>query len=152
MTFLLSNWRLVLIAALIASNGLLWALWRHSVESFDNYKIAVIAEGERAKQEAEAINKLHQKTLEDVSNAWAKQLPKIREGAVTAFLNRYPLGLRPATNQGCLPGNAESPQIVNGTREESVSCPSEFIRDCAEDAGKVGAWQEWARLNKLGIE
>ena len=149
MTFLLSNWRLVLISALIASNGLLWALWRHSVESFDNYKIAVIAEGERAKQEAEAINKLHQKTLEDVSNAWAKQLPKIREGAVTAFLNRYPLGLRPATNQGCLPGNAESPEVVNGTSEEPMA---NFVRDCAEDAGKVGAWQEWARLNKLGIE
>ncbi len=149
MTFLLSNWRLVLIAALIASNGLLWALWRHSVADFDNYKIAVIAEGERAKQEAEAINKLHEKTLEDVSNAWAKQLPKIREGAVTAFLNRYPLGLRPATNQGCLPGNAESPQIVNGTSEEPMA---DFVRDCAEDAGKVGAWQEWARLNKLGIE
>ena len=149
MTFLLSNWRYVLIASLIASNGLLWALWRHSVESFDNYKIAVIAEGERAKQEAEAINKLHQKTLEDVSNAWAKQLPKIREGAVTAFLNRYPLGLRPATNQGCLPGNAESPEVVNGTSEEPMA---NFVRDCAEDAGKVGAWQEWARLNKLGIE
>ena len=152
MTFLLSNWRLVLISALIASNGLLWALWRNSVQSFDDYKIAVIAEGERSKQEAEAINKLHQKTLEDVSNAWAKQLPKIREGAVTAFLNRYPLGLRPATNQGCLPGNAESPEVVNGTSEESVSCPTEFIRNAAEDAGKVGAWQEWARLNKLGIE
>lgn len=149
MTFLLSNWRLVLIAALIASNGLLWALWRHSVKSFDDYKIAVIAEGERAKQEAEAINKLHQKTLEDVSNAWAKQLPKIREGAVTAFLNRYPLGLRPATNQGCLPGNAESPEVANGTSEEPMA---DFVRDCAEDAGKVGAWQEWARLNKLGIE
>lgn len=147
--FLISNWRYILIAALIASNGLLWALWRHSVESFDNYKIAVIAEGERAKQEAEAINKLHQKTLEDVSNAWAKQLPKIREGAVTAFLNRYPLGLRPATNQGCLPGNAESPEVVNGTGEEPMA---NFVRDCAEDAGKVGAWQEWARLNKLGIE
>lgn len=149
MMFLLSNWRYFLIAALIASNGLLWALWRHSVESFDNYKITVIAEGERAKQEAEAINKLHQKTLEDVSNAWAKQLPKIREGAVTAFLNRYPLGLRPATNQGCLPGNAESPEVVNGTSEEPMA---NFVRDCAEDAGKVGAWQEWARLNKLGIE
>lgn len=152
MMFLISNWRYILIAALIASNGLLWALWRHSVADFDNYKIAVIAEGEWAKQEAEAINKLHQKTLEDVSNAWAKQLPKIREGAVTAFLNRYPLGLRPATNQGCLPGNAESPEVINGTSEESVSCPAEFIRDCADDAGKIGAWQEWARLNKLGIE
>lgn len=149
MTFLLSNWRLVLIAALIASNGLLWALWRHSVTSFDNYKIAVLAEGERAKQEAEAINKLHQKTLEDVSNAWAKQLPKIREGAVTAFLNRYPLGLRPTTNQGCVSRDADSPEVTPRTSEEPMA---DFVRDCAEDAGKVTAWQEWARLNKLGIE
>lgn len=149
MTFLLSNWRYVLIAVLIASNALSYKLWRHSITEFDNYKIAVLAEGERAKQEAEAINKLHQKTLEDVSNAWAKQLPKIREGAVTAFLNRYPLGLRPTTNQGCLPRNADSPQKPDGTSEEPVL---DFIRDCAEDAGKVGAWQEWARLNRLVVE
>lgn len=151
MTFLLSNWRYVLIAVLIASNALSYKLWRHSITEFDNYKITILAEGERAKQEAEAINKLHQKTLEDVSNAWAKQLPKIREGAVTAFLNRYPLGLRPTTNQGCLPGHAESPEVTHGTGEESVSCPADFVRDCAEDAGKVGAFQEWVRMNNLEV-
>ena len=148
MMFLISNWRYILIAALIASNGLLWALWRHSVADFDNYKIAVIAEGERAKQEAEAINKLHQKTLEDVSNAWAKQLPKIREGAVTAFLNRYPLGLRPATNQGCVSRDADSPEVTHGASEEPMA---DFVRDCAEDALKIQLWQEWVISNKLEV-
>lgn len=148
MMFLISNWRYILIAALIASNGLLWALWRHSVDDFDNYKIAVIAEGERAKQEAEAINKLHEKTLEDVSNAWAIQLPSIRAGAVTAFLNRYPLGLRPATNQGCVSRDADSPQKPDGTSEEPMA---NFIRDCAEDALKIQLWQEWVISNKLEV-
>lgn len=146
MMFLISNWRYVLIALLIASNALTYKLWQRSVTAFDDYKIAVIAEGERAKQEAEAVNKLHQQTLEDVSNAWAIQLPSIRAGAVTAFLNRYPLGLRPATNQGCLPGHADSPKEPDGTSEEQL-----FVRDCAEDAGRLGLWQEWARKNMLEV-
>lgn len=62
MPFLLANWKLILLAALVASSVLFFKLWRGAVEDLTVFKAQVAAIGEQAKKDKERIeaeNKLN---------------------------------------------------------------------------------------------
>ena len=54
MTWLIANWKLALIAILLASNALFFKLWRGEVEDFSFFRAQVQAIGEQAAKEARA--------------------------------------------------------------------------------------------------
>jgi len=138
----------VLIWAVVAT----WA-WQHEVTSFVTYKAEVAAVAKAAEKEAKETEARHQQTMKEFSNAWETQLPEIRNKAVAAYLARYPSRLcKPCGGQVSEP--TASPQGTHGTGEERVvaaACEpdSQFIQDCADDAGKVRLCRQW--IEKVGF-
>lgn len=146
MTFLLANWKLCLIAALIAACGLFYGLWQSSEAKLAKVKAA----GEYAEQEKERIETLYNKTLKETTDAWSKAVPTIRANAVAEYRKRYP-GLCDS-GQVSVPGSSQGATSTDGAGKEQLACSANFIRDCGEDAGKVGAWIIWATKNQLVVE
>ena len=150
MSFALLYWRYLVMAALAGTAALFFALWNSSVKEFAEYRAKVAAIGEQQAAETKRINEQHETTLEVVSNAWNDQLPAIRKNAVANYIAATRGGLLPSTDKCALSVNAVRPESLDGSAAECVP-PESFITNCAEDAGKVMAWQEWARLNDLPV-
>jgi hypothetical protein len=154
MSLILANWKLIVMGLLLVAVGSFYHLWRSEVDDFTSYKALVTAEGNVAKIEAQRVNDLQKKQLEESTNEWNKQLPKIRAGAVAAYIARY--GVQQHTSSGAVPGQAASTQGSDGTSQGGVAaastCDPGFVSDAAEDAGKVGAWQAWASGNGLPVQ
>ena len=148
MMWLLSNWKLVVLSLLIGYASLVTKLWRMSADDFSHYKADVAAE-------AAAKDQQHQKTVEDVSNAWNSILPGVRSNAVSSYLaaHRTGGGMQPAS-----PGNVQPASGAEGTdgagKEQLSACQPDarFIQDAAEDALKIKKWQDWATENQLPIQ
>ena len=154
MTFLLANWKYVLIAALTATTLMFYNLWQGTKEDFTTYKTEVRVLGEEAERKAKEIEDHQQKILEGVKNAWNAKLPKVREDAVAAYKRRYPnIGLQlPNAGSSQMPGTSSIPQGANGTSEEQVVVGTGFIRDSAEDALKIEMIRKWVRENNIPVK
>lgn len=153
MTFLLANWKYVLIAALTATTLMFYNLWQGTKEDFATYKTEVRVLGEEAERKAKEIEDHQQKILEGVKNAWNAKLPKVREDAVAAYKRRYPnIGLQlPNAGSSQMPGTSSIPQGANGTSEEQVVVGSGFIRDSAQDALTIEMVRKWVRENNIPV-
>ena len=140
MTFLLANWRWVLIGLLIASTGLFYKLWREDVRAFNAYKIEVAALGKAAEMEKKWIETEHAKVTKEIKDAIPKKIATARSNAVANYLASLP------DNSGsCRVSRvANSASGANGSGEESIPASGAFIQDCAQDAATVGLWQGWA--------
>lgn len=157
MTFLLANWKFVIIGILLAGNVLLWNLWRSEVEHFYIYEARIKAVGEEAERKAREVEVRHEVVLQGVKDEFNKQLPKVREDAVANFKRRYANGLSHNSGSSNLPQASVSPQGANGASQEPVDdsasvCPDEFIQDSAEDALKIQQWQKWTKENQLEVK
>jgi hypothetical protein len=146
MTFLLANWKLCLIAFLIALCSLFYGLWQSSEAKLAKVKAA----GEYAQQEKERIEKLYDKTLKETSDAWSIAVPTIRANAVAEYRKRYPGVCH--TSQVPVPGAAQSTEILHGTVEERIPLDPEFIATCAEDAFYRTQVRAWVTGNQLKVE
>lgn len=157
MIFLLENWKALVLAALVAAALSFFGLWRHEVKAFDAFKIEVKALGKQAEIEAKRVNDLHDQTVKDVSNAWNTALPKVRDNAVRNYAAAHPDRVRDASC-GPVPGHAGGPSSPDGAGKEQMAAgqacqpDDQFIRDAAEDALKIGTWQDWARRNSLPVK
>jgi uncharacterized protein YbbK (DUF523 family) len=141
MTFLLANWRWVLIGLLIASTGLFYKLWREDVRAFNAYKIEVAALGKAAEMEKARIETEHAKTTKEIKDAIPKKIAAARSNAVANYLASLP-----AHSGSCgVSGAANGSGGANGSGEESIPASGAFIQDCAQDAATVGLFQEWIR-------
>ena len=119
---------------------------------YDSFVAQTKIIGEQAKKDADAANASYQKTLEDVSHAWEKQLPAVRDSAVAAYISGRAFRVsRPDPGGSQVPGPTGSTQGTNAASQECV--PDEnLIRDAAEDALKIGSWQTWATANGLPVK
>ena len=142
MTFLLANWRWALIAALIASTGLFFKLWREDVRAFNAYKIEVAALGKAAEMEKKRIEANHNKATKEIKDAIQKQITAARAGALRNYIARMP-------NNPCgssVPSAPDSPGRTDDPgKEPLVACTGRFIEDAAADALQVGQFQDWVR-------
>ena len=141
MTFLLANWRWVLIGLLIASTGLFYKLWREDVRAFNAYKIEVAALGKAAEMEKARIETEHAKVTKEIKDAIPKKIAAARSNAVANYLASLP------DNSGsCILSRvANGASGANGSSDEPIPASGTFIQDCAQDAATVGLWQSWAR-------
>lgn len=146
MTFLLMNWRWVLLAALIASNALTFKLWRGAVEDLTVFKAQVTAIGQAAEAEKKRVDEANATTLKEIKNAIPKQIAAARSGAVRAYLASLPAH----SGGGSLPSPTIVPGGTDATGSEPVAtCRPGFIEDAAQDAATIGLVQEWVR--KMGL-
>lgn len=156
MTFLLSNWKLVLIGILLATNALLWRLWRAEVEHFYTYESQTKVIGEEAERKAREIEASHKIVLQGVKDEFNKQLPKVREDAVANFKRRYVNSLPYNAGGSNLSGTTGVPQGIDGASQEpvddSATCPDKFIKDSAEDALTIEMVHKWVHENKIPVK
>ena len=147
--WLLANWKLVAIGILSLALALTFKLYRNEVEKYALFRAQVATLGEQAKAEKKRIETEHAKVTKEIGDAWAKNLDSVRNNAVTRYR------LRDNPGRGFMPGLTLRPQEPDGASKEQMdSCtPDEqFIRDAAEDAAKVTAWQDWARSLNLPVK
>lgn len=164
MPFLINYWQYIVIAILAALVALFANLWQGEVKAFAEYKGAVVALGEAAKEEAKKVNELHAKTLKESRDEWNKSIPRIRETAIDNYMRRFPSGLCNNPNPMRLPGDASGTETSDGAFKERVvvgpnPAPSSgsterdtFISECAKDAGKLKSLRGWVHGNQLTVE
>lgn len=142
MPFLLTNWKLLLLATLFAASVLFFKLWRSEVADFTAFKIEVAAIGKAAEAVKLRIEAEHAKTTKEIKNAIPKKLAAARSTAVANYIASLPAH----SSSGSLPGPSDCPCGTDGTGEKSVlACTERFIEDAGEDAARIGLWQDWAR-------
>jgi hypothetical protein len=143
MTFLLANWKLVLLGLLIASTAMFYKLWREEVRAFNAYKIEVAALGKAAEMEKKRIETDHAKVTKEIKNAIPKQIAAARSGAVAAYVSR----MQHDASSGSVRRVAGLPEGVHEPSEKpvSVGCDERFVQDSAEDAATIIGIQSWVR-------
>ena len=138
----LAPWIIAWVMALAAA--LAGKMYLSERDEFTAFRAEVKTLGEVAEREKQAIEKERNANLEKVKE-YEKNLPAIRNAAVSAYRMRYP-----NANRCTLPGSASGVKMDDGASKESMD--AEFIQACADDAAKLETWREWARLNKIPIE
>ena len=141
MTFLLANWKLVLIGLLILSTGFFFKLWREEVRAFAVFKAQVEVLGKAAQVEKERVEREHQKVTQEIRNEIPKKIAVARGAAVANYIASLP----PHSSCGGVSGAADSSGGTDAASAESIPASGAFIQDCAQDAATVGLWQSWAR-------
>ena len=141
MTFLLANWKLVLLGLLILSTGFFFKLWREEVRAFAVFKAQVEVLGKAAQVEKERIEREHTKVTKEIKDAIPKKIAVARGAAVANYIASLP----PHSSSCGVSGAADSSGRVDGSGAESIPTTGAFIQDCAQDAATVGLWQSWAR-------
>lgn len=146
--WLLANWKLVAIGILSLALALTFKLYRNEVEKYALFRAQVEVLGEQAKAEKKRIETEHAKVTKEIGDAWAKNLDSVRNNAVARYR------MRDNPGRGFMPGLTIRPQEPDGASKERLACDTDeaFIADAAEDAAKVGAWQDWARSLNLPVK
>jgi len=142
MTFLLMNWKLVLIAALVASNALTFKLWREEAREYAVFKAGVVVLGQEMEKHAKKVEADNAKTTKEIKDAIPKQIAAARSSAVRNYIASLPVDSS-GGDVSCPPNRAGGTDATG--KEPVAACRATFIEDCAQDAAAIGLWQDWAR-------
>ena len=151
MTFLLSNWKLVLIALLtaalaLAGNLLLKERDAH-IATKTEYRLK-LDEAEKARKEVQDRSDSALKKLNDEHTI---NIRKAKDNAYRNFLARYgdSICVLPDPARSDKTNPAGGSETSDGTATERMAS---YATDCAIDATTVIEFQRWVRLNKLPVE
>lgn len=120
-----------------------------------NYKAfaeSVEREGKEAKEENDRKDAEHKQNLKKIKEENESKIPRVRADAVANYLASVGLRQRSAANPGggAVPGNGAGIRLDDDDKRQCL--PDEaFIRDAAEDAAKLEAWQRYCRMNRCPI-
>ena len=134
------------IAALMAfAAAFCLHLYQSERDAFTTYraKVAAIAEAQQAQIERD--KQQTEENLKQVRKDYEDRIPDIRDAAVRAYRLRYP-----NTCSGAVSGDGTSVSVDDGAGKECVA--DGFIRACAEDAAKLGAFQDYCKRNNCPIK
>ena len=135
------------IAALMAfAAAFCLHLYQSERDAFTTHRAKVEAIAEAQQAQIEKDKQQAEENLKQVRKYYEDRIPDIRYAAVRNYRLRYP-----NTCSCALPGNAASIQVDDGASQKCVA-DEQFIRDAAEDAVKVGAFQDWCKRNNCPIK
>lgn len=141
MTFLLANWRIILLALLLASTAFFFKLWREEVRAFAKFQAQVEVLGKAAEADKIRIEAEHAKVTKEIKDAIPKKLAVARSNAVANYIASLPVDSGSCSVSGLANGSSRT----DATSEESIPASGAFIQDCAQDVATIGLWQSWAR-------
>ena len=133
------------IAALMAfASAFCLHLYQSERDAFTTYRAKVEAIAEAQQAQIERDKQQAEENLKQVRKDYEDRIPAIRDAAVRTYRMRYP-------DAGSCPvsGNGASQPVDDGAKQEPVA--DEFIRTCAEDAAKLGAFQDWCKRNNCPV-
>lgn len=157
--FLGAQWKLILIAILIASNYFFYGEWQDVKTELAVFSARVDDAAKTAEEEKKKLEDSHKHNLKVVKDEYEAKLPQVRDNAVANYVAAHPVRLLPRpAGQSTMPGTSSGKQENDGASQEPVldsgACPldEKLIKDAAEDALVLTQWQEWCIRNGCKVE
>lgn len=147
MSELLANWKLILIAILIAGVCIFAELWDSARSDLIEYKASIAQMATDVEAENAKAARVHLQNLEILRKDYEINVPEIRRGAVTAYLAR----LHAVAGTSGVSGTGPGIKLDDGAVSQCVP-DEQFIQDAAEDATKIAAWQQYGKLNHIPVK
>ena len=121
-------------------------------QAFTEFKQETTRIGQAAKDEQQELNYTHEKNLEQVRKDHEQEIKVVRDGAVAKYLAAN--GMR---NNSVRAGGSGVRTLAPGLKVDAGAAkecvPDEtLIRDAADDAEKLSAWQDWCHLNNCPVQ
>lgn len=112
---------------------------------------SVQALGQAAEKAVEYKKIEYAANLQTVKDDHEKLIPYVRAGAVRNYLLAHPSRVRVDPRCSTVPGTATREQVDDGAVQEPVPDDT-TIRNCAEDASKTAAFQQYCQLNRCPVK
>lgn len=142
---------LILIALFAAAFGIGWLKGAsHEQVKAAKFEASTEALGKAALERNARIAKAQQSNLEAVKNELTKNLKQANDRAAINYRARF--GVLKCPDSGPLPRSTEGEQGNDAPLGEPLAADPGFIRDCANDAATLSAWQSWAIKNAIPVE
>lgn len=119
-------------------------------QAFTQFRQATTEVAQKAKAAQLALEQAHQKTLEQVRSNYESNIQSVRNNAVTNYLARLRDNAKRAGGSGVRTITLGL-KVDDGAVQKCIP-DDDFIRNAAEDASKVSAWQVWCELNQCPVE
>jgi hypothetical protein len=148
-TLLLANWKLIVIGVLSALVVMFYNLWLGARDDLASFKGQIAQSAADAEAENARMLRVQLANLNVLKVDYEAKLPQVRSDAIANYLARR-VRTKPAGETG-VPSTGTGIKVDDGTSKESIPDPS-FIADCAEDAHRLTAWQQYGRMNHLPIK
>lgn len=139
-------WGIAAVMALAAAACL--HLYQSERDAFVAYRAEVTAIGKAQEAQIKKEKEQAEYNLKQVRKDYEAKLPAIRAGAVRTYCLRQPTLCQPATASA----DASGQQVDDGAKPELMAPDPEFIRNAAEDAAKLSAFQDYCKRNNCPIE
>ena len=146
-TLILDNWRLILLAMVIASIGTLYGWGSYHRNRANDMEIQL----EELKRLAREYEQRSDQIAKEIGDAIPRVVEQAEANAYKNYLAKYGRG-----NAACgigavrLPTQHGSGEAVSAERTDDPS--REFVVACATDAGRLKLWQDWAIANDLPVQ
>lgn len=138
---------LIVIAILSACLALMTNLYLGKRDELAGFQAKVSQANADQRKALEDLTVQREANLQEVRKDYEAKVPAIRDGAVRAYCLRNPTLCQPTP--ACeIPASVP---VDDGTKQEPVACEREFIRAAAEDALKLGAWQDYCKRNNCPV-
>ncbi|MDR1276364.1 MAG: hypothetical protein LBL72_08320 [Candidatus Accumulibacter sp.] len=137
--------------------------WRYeaTLTEFAEFKAQVSVEGKKAMAAQDALRVTHEKTLDEVRGSYEKQIDTVRIVA-RAQMDKQMRTIRAAadtrladrlrdagSDRGRVRADASSQQVDDDAERKRLVDTT--LGNCAEDALKLAAWQNWCLGNQCPI-
>ena len=147
MSLLLTQWKLILIAVLVASNALTLKLWDNARTDLIEYRAEIASMAQQVADENARLARIQLQNLSHLRTDYEAKTADIRADAVAAYLRRVP---KPAAGSNAVSATSAGSRMDDGASPE-CRLDTALIQDAADDALKLAAWQEYARLNQVPV-
>ena len=138
-------WGIAAVMAIAAAACL--HLYQSERDAFVAYRAEVTAVGKAQEAQIKKEKEQAEANLQQVRKDYEDRVPDIRRDAVAAYRLRNP------QSRSCpMPGDGTSQPVDDGTKQELVSVDADFIQECATDAAKLGAFQDYCKRNNCPVK
>ncbi len=144
---LLRGWPYIVIGVLVLANGFTFRLWQSEREEHITYRAQIAAMADAVAEENARLARIQLQNLSHLRVDYEAKTADIRADAVAAYLRRVP---KPAARSDAMPSGGTGIKVDDG---DTAQCRPDLalVQDAADDALKLSAWQEYARLNHVPI-
>ena len=139
MTFILKYRELVVIAALVLTNGLTLWLYTDTAKEYSSFRGGVAAYAKAQEEHNAELREKSAKITEDTTNGWK---------AAVDYLRARPVGVLQRACSSQMPGVSGPAAGADGTGESAILTPARIEEDAASDILKLNHLQDWLQRQK----
>ena len=141
----------IVIAILLALLGWTTHLYLGKRDQIAALTASVQALGQAAEKVVEEKKAEYATNLQTVKEDHERLIPAIRAGAVRNYRDHHPDGVLNNSGCGAVPGPSTGVQVDDGTQPKRIPDDT-TLGNCAEDASKVAAFQQYCSLNHCPVK